>query len=33
MVESKITQQLYSNIVSTGDEEIYCNRLGAVIML
>ena len=31
-VESKTTLQLYRNKVSIGDEEIYCNRLGAVIL-
>ena len=31
-MESKTTQQLYRNKVSIGDEEIYCNRLGAVIL-
>ena len=32
MVEGKTTLQLYRNKVSIGDEEIYCNRLGAVIL-
>ena len=32
-MEGKITLQLYRNKVSIGDEEIYCNRLGAVILL
>ena len=31
-VESKTTLQLYRNKVSIGDEEICCNRLGAVIL-
>ena len=31
-VEGKFTLQLYRNKVSIGDEEIYCNRLGAVIL-
>ena len=31
-VEDKITLQLCRNKVSIGDEEIYCNRLGAVIL-
>ena len=31
-VESKTTLQLYRNKVNIGDEEIYCNRLGAVIL-
>ena len=31
-VESKITLQLYCNKMSIADEEIYCNRLGAVIL-
>ena len=31
-VEGKTTLQLYINNVSIGDEEIYCNRLGAVIL-
>ena len=31
-MESKTTLQLYRNKVSIGDEEIYCNRLGAVIL-
>ena len=31
-VESKTTLQLYRNKASIGDEEIYCNRLGAVIL-
>ena len=31
-VESKITLQLYCNKMSIGDEEIYCNSLGAVIL-
>ena len=31
-VESKITLQLYSNNMSIWDEEIYCNRLGEVIL-
>ena len=31
-VEGKTTLQLYRNKVSIRDEEIYCNRLGAVIL-
>ena len=31
-LKGKITLQLYKNKVSIGDEEIYCNRLGAVIL-
>ena len=31
-VEGKTTLQLYRNKVSIGDEEIYFNRLGAVIL-
>ena len=31
-MEGKTTLQLYRNKVSIGDEEIYCNRLGAVIL-
>ena len=30
--KSKATLQLYRNKVTIGDEEIYCNRLGAVIL-
>ena len=32
-VENNITLQLYSNKMSIGDEEIYFNILGAVILL
>ena len=31
-MEGKITLQQYRNKVSIGDEEIYCNRLGSVIL-
>ena len=31
-VEGKTTLQLYRNKVSIWDEEIFCNRLGAVIL-
>ena len=31
-VEGMTTLRLYRNKVSIGDEEIYCNRLGAVIL-
>ena len=31
-MEGKTTLQLYRNKVSIGDEGIYCNRLGAVIL-
>ena len=31
-MEGKITLQLYINKVNIGDEEIYCSRLGAVIL-
>ena len=31
-IEGKITLQLYSNKTSIGDEEMYCNILGAVKM-
>ena len=31
-MEGKMTLQLYRNMVSIGDEEIHCDRLGAVIL-
>ena len=31
-MEGKITLQLYRNKMRIGEEEIYCNRLGAVIL-
>ena len=31
-VEDKIMLQLYRNKMSIGYEEIYCNRLGAVVL-